>query len=86
MTNGSNYNHAQLNDPAVNKEIDEIAKLTDLAAAAKRWGALDRKIGEQALDVPLFHPVYKRLVGKNVKNVVISDWTGVLDISQVSVK
>ncbi|MFC9298520.1 ABC transporter substrate-binding protein [Streptomyces sp. NPDC057011] len=86
VTNGSNYNHAQLNDPAVNAEIDEIAKLTDTAAAAKRWGALDKKIGEQALDVPLFHPVYKRLVGKDVKNVVISDWTGVLDISQVAVK
>ncbi|MEU2828993.1 ABC transporter substrate-binding protein [Streptomyces lavendulae] len=86
VTNGSNYNHAQLNDPAVNAEIDEIAKLTDLAAAGKRWGALDKKIGEQALDVPLFHPVYKRLVGKDVKNVVISDWTGVLDISQVAVK
>ncbi|MGW6405646.1 ABC transporter substrate-binding protein [Streptomyces vinaceus] len=86
VTNGTNYNHAQLNDPAVNAEIDEIAKLTDLAEAGKRWGALDKKIGEQALDVPLFHPVYKRLVGKDVKNVVISDWTGVLDISQVSVK
>ncbi|MFE6272895.1 ABC transporter substrate-binding protein [Streptomyces goshikiensis] len=86
VTNGSNYNHAQLDDPAVNTEIDEIARLTDLAAAGKRWGALDKKIGEQALDVPLFHPVYKRLVGKDVKNVVISDWTGVLDISQVSVK
>lgn len=86
VTNGSNYNHAQLNDPAVNTEIDEIAKLTDLAAAGKRWGTLDKKIGEQALDVPLFHPVYKRLVGKDVKNVVISDWTGVLDISQVAVK
>ncbi|MFB7342293.1 ABC transporter substrate-binding protein [Streptomyces hydrogenans] len=86
VTNGSNYNHAQLNDPAVNKEIDEISKLTDLKAAASRWGALDKKIGERALDVPLFHPVYKRLVGKDVKNVVISDWTGVLDISQVAVK
>ncbi|NGO79052.1 ABC transporter substrate-binding protein [Streptomyces sp. YC504] len=81
-----NYNAAELNDPAVNKEIDEINKLTDLDAAAARWGALDQKIGEQALTVPLFHPVYKRLYGKDIKNVVISDWTGVLDISQVSVK
>ncbi|MEO3975900.1 ABC transporter substrate-binding protein [Streptomyces sp. CAU 1734] len=86
VKDGSNYNHAQLNDPAVNKEIDEISKLTDLDAAAVRWGALDKRIGAQALDVPLFHPVYKRLYGKNVKNIVISDWTGVLDISQVSVK
>ncbi|MFC7219828.1 ABC transporter substrate-binding protein [Streptomyces polyrhachis] len=83
---GSNYNHAQLDDPAVNKEIDAINKLTDLDEAAKRWGALDARIGEQALDVPLFHPVYKRLYGKDVKNIVISDWTGVLDISQVAVK
>ncbi|RPK43766.1 Periplasmic oligopeptide-binding protein precursor [Streptomyces sp. ADI92-24] len=83
---GYNFNSGQLNDPAVNKEIDEINKLTDLSAAAKRWGALDKKVGEQALTVPLFHPVYKRLYGESVRNVVISDWTGVLDISQVAVK
>ncbi|MFG2214789.1 ABC transporter substrate-binding protein [Streptomyces sp. NPDC087769] len=83
---GYNFNSGQLNDAAVNKEIDEINKLTDLDAAAKRWGALDKKVGEQALTVPLFHPVYKRLYGESVKNVVISDWTGVLDISQVAVK
>ncbi|MFB6874317.1 ABC transporter substrate-binding protein [Streptomyces sp. NPDC056323] len=86
VKSGYNFNSGQLNDPAVNKEIDEINKLTDLDAAAKRWGALDKKVGEQALTVPLFHPVYKRLYGEAVKNVVISDWTGVLDISQVAVK
>ncbi|MFF3559785.1 ABC transporter substrate-binding protein [Streptomyces sp. NPDC002574] len=86
VKDGYNYNNAQLDDPAVNKEIDEINKLTDLQAAATRWGALDKKIGEQALTVPLVHPVYKRLYGKDVKNVVISDWTGVLDVAQVAVK
>ncbi|MFJ9754063.1 ABC transporter substrate-binding protein [Streptomyces sp. NPDC101149] len=86
VKDGSNFNNGLLNDPSVNTEIDAINKLTDLDAAAERWGALDRKIGEQALTVPLFHPVYKRLYGKDVKNIVISDWTGVLDISQVAVK
>lgn len=86
VKDGANFNHAQLDDPAINKEFDEISKLTDLDAAAKRWGALDERIGEQALTVPLYHPVYQRLVGKDIKNVVISDWTGVLDISQVAVK
>ncbi|MFI1799131.1 ABC transporter substrate-binding protein [Streptomyces sp. NPDC020379] len=86
VKDGSNYNSAQLDDPKVNDEIDSINKITDLGEAAKRWGALDKSIGEQALTVPLFHPVYKRLFGKDVKNVVISDWTGVLDISQVAVK
>lgn len=86
VKDGSNFNNGLLNDKSVNDEIDAINKLTDLDAAAKRWGALDKKIGEQALTVPLFHPVYKRLVGSDIKNVVISDWTGVLDISQVAVK
>ncbi|MFD9633671.1 ABC transporter substrate-binding protein [Streptomyces violascens] len=86
VRDGANFNTGFLNDASVNSEIDEINKLTDLTAAAPRWGALDKKIGEQAVVVPLFHPVYKRLVGKDVKNVVISDWTGVLDISQVAVK
>ncbi|MFJ8859946.1 ABC transporter substrate-binding protein [Streptomyces sp. NPDC102451] len=86
VKDGANFNTGFLNDASVNKEIDEINKLTDLDAAAARWGALDKKIGEQALTVPLFHPVYKRLFGQDVKNVVISDWTGVLDISQAAVK
>ncbi|UXY21781.1 ABC transporter substrate-binding protein [Streptomyces cynarae] len=86
VKDGANFNTGLLNDKSVNAEIDAINKLTDLDAAAERWGALDKKIGEQALVVPLFHPVYKRLYGKDVKNIVISDWTGVLDISQVAVK
>ncbi|MEU6401349.1 ABC transporter substrate-binding protein [Streptomyces sp. NPDC046985] len=86
VKDGANFNTGLLNDPSVNSEIDAINKLTDLDAAAKRWGALDEKIGAQALTVPLFHPVYKRLYGKDVKNIVISDWTGVLDVSQVAVK
>ncbi|MEV7022843.1 ABC transporter substrate-binding protein [Kitasatospora sp. NPDC093558] len=86
VTDGYNFNSAQLNDQSVNDEIDRINTITDHAEAAKRWGALDKRIGEQALTVPLFHPVYKRLAGKDVHNIVISDWTGVLDISQVAVK
>ncbi|MDI5965583.1 ABC transporter substrate-binding protein [Streptomyces sp. SL13] len=86
VKDGYNFNSAQLNDPSVNAEIDRINKITDHAAAAKLWGKLDQRIGTKALTVPLFHPVYKRLYGKNVRNVVISDWTGVLDVSQVAVK
>ncbi|MDO0925836.1 ABC transporter substrate-binding protein [Streptomyces sp. TG1A-8] len=86
VKDGANFNTGQLDDRSVNDEIDAINKLTDLDAAARRWGALDKRIGERALVVPLFHPVYKRLYGKDVRNVVISDWTGVLDVSQVAVK
>lgn len=86
VKDGANFNTGFLNDKTVNAEIDAINKLTDLDAAAERWGALDKKIGAQALTVPLFHPVYKRLSGEDIRNIVISDWDGVLDPSQVAVK
>ncbi|MFD8673653.1 ABC transporter substrate-binding protein [Streptomyces seoulensis] len=86
VKDGANFNTGLLDDKSVNTEIDAINKLTDLNAAAARWGALDKKIAGNALVVPLFHPVYKRLYGSDVRNIVISDWTGVLDISQVAVK
>jgi peptide/nickel transport system substrate-binding protein len=86
VTNGANFNASQLNDSSVNATIDRIDTLTDHAAAAKQWGALDEKLGKQALDVPLFHPVYKRLYGKNIRNVVISDWDGRVDVADVAVR
>ncbi|MGX1541729.1 ABC transporter substrate-binding protein [Streptomyces adustus] len=86
VKDGANFNTGFLDDKTVNTEIDAINKLTDLDAAAARWGALDKKIAGQALTVPLFHPVYKRLYGKDIRNIVISDWDGVLDPSQVAVK
>jgi len=86
ITAGGNFNLAQYNDPAVNAEIDAINALTDPAAAAKRWGALDAKIGKLALVVPLTHPKDVYLYGKNVKNAVPDGWRGQYDVARVSVK
>ncbi|TWF73392.1 peptide/nickel transport system substrate-binding protein [Kitasatospora viridis] len=81
-----NFNSAQLNDPQVNAAIDAANRLTDPAQAEAAWGALDAQLGKQAWTVPLYHPVYKRLIGKDVKNAYVSDWTGVYDLSRISVK
>jgi len=86
LKDGGNYNLAQLNDPAVNKEIDEINKITDLAQAAPRWGALDATVGKQATLVPLIHPKTVALFGKSVKNTYTDEWRGWYDVSSVSVK
>ncbi|MFI0444093.1 ABC transporter substrate-binding protein [Actinomadura sp. 6N118] len=86
LKEGGNYNLAQLNDPAVNKEIDEINKITDAAQAAPRWGALDAEIGKQALLVPLYHPKTVALFGKGVKNAYVDEWRGWYDVASVSVK
>jgi peptide/nickel transport system substrate-binding protein len=86
ITAGGNFNLAQYDDPAVNKEIDAINVLTDPAAAAQRWGALDAKLGRLALVVPLAHEKDVFLYGKNVKNAVPDGWRGSYDLARLSVK
>ncbi|MQY02699.1 ABC transporter substrate-binding protein [Actinomadura macrotermitis] len=86
LKDGGNFNLAQLNDPAVNKEIDQINTLTDPAQAAPRWGALDAEIGKKALLVPLYHPKTVVLAGKDVKNTYVDQWRGWYDVASVSVK
>ncbi|MFC0429743.1 ABC transporter substrate-binding protein [Kutzneria buriramensis] len=86
LAGGGNFNTAHFNDPKVNADIDAINKITDPDQAAQRWGQVDSEIMKQAPLVPLFHTTQLRLYGKNVKNAFVSDWTGVYDLSQVSVK
>jgi len=86
ITAGGNFNLAQYDDPAVNAEIDAINALTDPAAAAARWGALDAKLGKLALVVPLTHEKDVYLFGKNVKNAVPDGWRGQYDLARISVK
>jgi peptide/nickel transport system substrate-binding protein len=86
IDSGGNFNLAQLNDPAVNAEIDAIDQITDPAQAQARWGALDAKLGQQALTVPLFYEKDVYLFGKNVKNAVPDGWRGQYDLARISVK
>jgi peptide/nickel transport system substrate-binding protein len=86
LKDGGNFNASQLNDPKIDAEFDAINKITDPAQARPRWGALDAEIGKQALTVPLIHPIYIRLTGKNVKNAYLDQWRGSYDPAMVSVK
>ncbi|ACU73419.1 extracellular solute-binding protein family 5 [Catenulispora acidiphila DSM 44928] len=86
IDSGGNFNMAQLNDPGVNAEIDAINAITDPAQAQARWGALDAKLGQQALTVPLFYEKDVYLFGKNVKDAVPDGWRGQYDLARVSVK
>ncbi|MFE6054597.1 ABC transporter substrate-binding protein [Kitasatospora sp. NPDC056446] len=48
-----NSNLAQLNDPEVNKLLDDAITSTDQSAREKIYGQIDKKIMEQAVYVPL---------------------------------
>ncbi|MFE2300660.1 ABC transporter substrate-binding protein [Streptomyces sp. NPDC059445] len=62
-------NYAQLNDASVNKAIDAAAKITDVEAANKAWGAVDRQIMELAAVVPDYHSIRNWMHGSKVGNV-----------------
>ncbi|MFD8085129.1 ABC transporter substrate-binding protein [Kitasatospora sp. NPDC059722] len=50
-----NSNLAQLNDPAINKLLDDAIANTDQAAREKIYGDIDKKIMDQAVYVPLMY-------------------------------
>ncbi|WP_033341114.1 ABC transporter substrate-binding protein [Catenuloplanes japonicus] len=70
VTEKGNANLAQINDPAVNAEIDRIRALTDLAAANQAWGALDQQIMKLAPIVPLNVENRIFLPGENLAGIV----------------
>ncbi|MFI6659058.1 ABC transporter substrate-binding protein [Streptomyces sp. NPDC050523] len=63
-------NYAQLNDPTVNKAIDQASTIADTKAANKAWGAIDKQIMELAAVVPDYHSIRNWMYGSKVGNVV----------------
>jgi peptide/nickel transport system substrate-binding protein len=83
-----NPNLAQLDDPAVNKRIDEVSAMTDLAAANKAWGDLDEQVLRLAPIVPLNVEQAVYLPGSNVTGLFASPGaaTGGIDFVLVGLR
>ncbi|MFI6699035.1 ABC transporter substrate-binding protein [Streptomyces sp. NPDC050509] len=79
-----NQNLSQLDDAAVNAEIDRIGAMTDLAAANKAWGELDKKIMALAPFVPLNVDNRIYLPGTNVAGIIAP--SGDLDYGIIGLK
>jgi peptide/nickel transport system substrate-binding protein len=81
-----NQNFSQLNEPAVNAEMDRIAAETDLDKAAEDWGKLDETIIKDYAPIfPLLNEKAIYLVGKNVKGAFMHAFYGEPDISALGV-
>jgi peptide/nickel transport system substrate-binding protein len=61
-----NPNLSQLDLPAVNQAMDAARTLTDPAARAQAWGAIDRQITAVAAGVPLTWPRYANVRSADV--------------------
>jgi len=87
ITPKGNSNLSQLNDPAVNAKITEIAGLTDVQAANTAYGELDKQIMALAPVVPLLYEKVLMLVGGNIAGAYLHDgFSGGIDLVSVGLQ
>jgi peptide/nickel transport system substrate-binding protein len=80
-----NSNWPQLNDKALNKQMDDAKTLTDPDEQAKAWGEIDKKLSEDAASVPWVWDKDPLIASKDV-NAVASANNGQWDLSFTSLK
>jgi peptide/nickel transport system substrate-binding protein len=81
----NNVNYPQFDDPAVNKQMDEAALLTDPAERAEAWAEIDRKVTELAPAVMWLWDKDPNIRSKNVQGVVDAS-NGLWDFTYTSIK
>ncbi len=87
ITPTANTNLSQIDNAAINKRIDEIAAMKDVAAADKAYGALDQQIMAQAPIVPLAYEKTLTVTGSNIAGAYLSDsFSGGIDLVSVGLK
>ena len=80
-----NSNWSQLNDPQLNKMMDDAKTITDPAERAKTWGEIDKRLTELA---PAVDWVWDKTPGIRSSNVngVSSEFLGQWDLAFTSLK
>uniref|UniRef100_UPI001E552997 ABC transporter substrate-binding protein n=1 Tax=Streptomyces clavuligerus TaxID=1901 RepID=UPI001E552997 len=78
--NGGNWNLPELDDPEVNALIDETLHTTDPAARAELWRAVERRVMEHAVLLPLVHDKTLHFRNPWVTNVYVHPAFGLYDI------
>ena len=66
----NNYNHAELNDPAINKRINAARSITELRERSKAYGQLDRDLTGLAVFVPWLWEKQVNIRSSNVKGEI----------------
>ncbi len=79
----NNANTSQLDDPAINRAMDEAALLTGAQERAQAWGEIDRMVSAQAPAVPWTWPRSANIASADV-NGVVNLFNGSWDLSATS--
>jgi peptide/nickel transport system substrate-binding protein len=66
----NNYNHSELDDPEINKKIEEAGRITDPRRRAEAYGQLDRDLTELAVVIPWLWDNQVNIKSSDVNGVV----------------
>lgn len=80
-----NQNFAQLNDPAINKEMDAAAKVPDAAKAQPLYGDLDTKVQQAGATIPLRYEKGQFMFGSKVTGAIMNANYGDVSLLNVGV-
>ena len=80
-----NSNWAQLDNPEINKMMDDAETISDPQARARAWGEIDRMLTAQVPVIPWFWDKDPLLHSKNV-NGVVNAYNAEWDLSYSSIK
>lgn len=87
ITPEGNNNTTYLDDPEVNKKIDEILALSDLTEADKRWAELDKEIMTRlAPSVPVIYDKQTTMYGSKIGGIYLSAPFGNSGLNNMYVK
>ncbi|CAM3257272.1 ABC transporter substrate-binding protein [Stackebrandtia soli] len=85
IINKANTNYARLDDADINELIDAANAAGNTDEAYELWGAVDKRIAEEAVTVPISHTKVLSLCGKNVRGAVLNLQHGAVDIASLGV-
>ncbi len=74
-----NYNQMELNDPEINKMLDDGIQTEDAAARNKIWAEVDKKVMESAALLPVVYEKTLLYRPKNLTNVFVNPAYGMYD-------
>jgi len=79
----SNLNFSLLNDPAINKLIDDALAEDKLDVQYNLWGKLDEQIQQQAVTIPIVYNKVLRMAGTNVRGGFVHPQFGQPDLASI---
>ncbi|UWZ56646.1 ABC transporter substrate-binding protein [Dactylosporangium aurantiacum] len=85
ISQSGNNNYAELDNPEVNKLIDEAKAATDPKAAADIWGKINKIVMDEAVMVPFVYDKALNYRNPRLTNVFVTEYYGMYDFSSLGV-